>query len=298
MSFTSGYFSAKTLLKIEDYNNLSKLDSEQFFNYLRTLGFSTNNDIENLYLNEHLKLRNDLEKFASEEVRNFFYVSYDSLNIKQIYKSIKTNKKYLFHPLGIIGENAIYNALKHQDYTLLKEEDKFIFDNIHSNQHLNFKEMSDLVDNLIITKKAMFANTKELKTYLKTEVTLTNILIILRSIKLNLKTPLLPGGYFELSDVKEIIENEERFQHYLSKLFVGHLEKLSLNNLEKLFMELKVAFYEIIRQITYTEEGIVLSYVYKKFIELENLKKLYIYKNMEELIILWKLFMQLVIHLQ
>lgn len=286
MSFTSGYFSAKTLLKIEDYNNLSKLDSEQFFNYLRTLGFSTNNDIENLYLNEHLKLRNDLEKFASEEVRNFFYVSYDSLNIKQIYKSIKTNKKYLFHPLGIIGENAIYNALKHQDYTLLKEEDKFIFDNIHSNQHLNFKEMSDLVDNLIITKKAMFANTKELKTYLKTEVTLTNILIILRSIKLNLKTPLLPGGYFELSDVKEIIENEERFQHYLSKLFVGHLEKLSLNNLEKLFMELKVAFYEIIRQITYTEEGIVLSYVYKKFIELENLKKLYIYKNMEELIIL------------
>lgn len=298
MSFTSGYFSAKTLLKIEDYNNLSKLDSEQFFNYLRTLGFSTNNDIENLYLNEHLKLRNDLEKFASEEVRNFFYVSYDSLNIKQIYKSIKTNKKYLFHPLGIIGENAIYNALKHQDYTLLKEEDKFIFDNIHSNQHLNFKEMSDLIDNLIITKKAMFANTKELKTYLKTEVTLTNILIILRSIKLNLKTPLLPGGYFELSDVKEIIENEERFQHYLSKLFVGHLEKLSLNNLEKLFMELKVAFYEIIRQITYTEEGIVLSYVYKKFIELENLKKLYIYKNMEELIILWKLFMQLVIHLQ
>lgn len=286
MSFTSGYFSAKTLLKIEDYNNLSKLDSEQFFNYLRTLGFSTNNDIENLYLNEHLKLRNDLEKFASEEVRNFFYVSYDSLNIKQIYKSIKTNKKYLFHPLGIIGENAIYNALKHQDYTLLKEEDKFIFDNIHSNQHLNFKEMSDLIDNLIITKKAMFANTKELKTYLKTEVTLTNILIILRSIKLNLKTPLLPGGYFELSDVKEIIENEERFQHYLSKLFVGHLEKLSLNNLEKLFMELKVAFYEIIRQITYTEEGIVLSYVYKKFIELENLKKLYIYKNMEELIIL------------
>ncbi len=286
MSFTSGYFSAKTLLKIEDYNNLSKLDSEQFFNYLRTLGFSTNNDIENLYLNEHLKLRSDLEKFASEEVRNFFYVSYDSLNIKQVYKSIKTNKKYLFHPLGIIGENAIYNALKHQDYTLLKEEDKFIFDNIHSNQHLNFKEMSDLIDNLIITKKAMFANTKELKTYLKTEVTLTNILIILRSIKLNLKTPLLPGGYFELSDVKEIIENEERFQHYLSKLFVGHLEKLSLNNLEKLFMELKVAFYEIIRQITYTEEGIVLSYVYKKFIELENLKKLYIYKNMEELIIL------------
>ncbi len=286
MSFTSGYFSAKTLLTKEDYNDLSNLDNTQFFNYLRTVGFSTNDDIEALYLNEHLKLKKDLEKFANVELKDFFYASYDSLNIKQIYKSIKTNKPYLYHPLGIISENAIYNALKHNDFSLLKEEDKFIFEKINKTTNLSFKEMSDLVDSLIVIKKQLIAKTNILKTYLKTEITLNNIMIILRSLKLDLKIPFVVGGYFELADVKEVITDLDKFKIYLNKLFIGHLENVNLNNLETLFRELKVAFYEIIRGLTYDEEGIVISYVYKKFMELENLKNLYFDKNIEELIIL------------
>ncbi len=285
MSFTSGYFSAKTLLKLEDYQNLSKSNSTHFFNYLKTVGFSTYTDIETLYLNEHIKVKNDLEKFADVNLRNFFYVLYDSLNIKQIYKSIKLEKPYKFHPLGRITENAIYNALKHHDYTLLEQEDKFIFDEINKS-NLDFKEVSDLIDSLIVTRKANFVVNEVLKSYLKVETTLTNILIILRSLKLGVKINLLPGGEFELSDIKEIISNNESFQNYLNKLYVGHLEKLDFDNFQVLSNQLKRAFYEIIKPLTYAEEGIVVGYVYKKFIELENLKALYLSKNIEELIIL------------
>lgn len=285
MSFTSGYFSAKPLLKLEDYNNLSKLESTDFFSYLRTKGFTINNNIEQIYINEHQKIKNDLIKFADKSYSKFFYAHFDSLNIKQIYKSIRLNKQYIFHPLGNIKENAIYNSLKHHDYTLLEEEDKFIFEEINKRE-LSFKEMSDLIDNLLIIKMNNLANSIILKRYLETKVTLDNILIIQRSLKLNISISLINGGLFELNDVKEIIKDEIVFKNYLSKLFVGHLENVNLNNLNELSKYFKSVLFNVIKALTYEEEGIVVSYIYKKFLELENIKALYNNKDLSEMVIL------------
>jgi len=285
MSFTGGYFSAKQLLQLNDYQNLSKLTDSGFFDYLKTRGYGAYSEIETLFIKEHLKLKADVNKFANEMYANFFYTDYDSVNTKQIYKALKLKKDYLFHPLGRIKEIAIYDALKHSDYTKLAEDDKFIFEAIQK-ADLSFKEMSDLIDNLFLERKLMFAYNDLLKEYFKVAVTLNNILIIKRSQKLEIPLVLSSYGLFDKNDIKEISSDDESFKSYLNKLFVGHLEALDLTNLERLSKQLKIKLYQIIKPLTYQDEGVVVSYLYLKILELKNIKTLYLTKKLEEMIIL------------
>ena len=132
----------------------------------------------------------------------------------------------------------------------------------------------------------MFAYNDLLKEYFKVAVTLNNILIIKRSQKLEIPLVLSSYGLFDKNDIKEISDDDESFKSYLNKLFVGHLEALDLTNLERLSKQLKIKLYQIIKPLTYQDEGVVVSYLYLKILELKNIKTLYLTKKLEEMIIL------------
>ncbi|MCK9234663.1 MAG: hypothetical protein WCS12_01490, partial [Acholeplasmataceae bacterium] len=61
---------------------------------------------------------------------------------------------------------------------------------------------------------------------------------------------------------------------------------LDLTNLERLSKQLKIKLYQIIKPLTYQDEGVVVSYLYLKILELKNIKTLYLTKKLEEMIIL------------
>lgn len=261
------------LLKLNDYLNL-KADP-LYFEYLQNKGFGYSEDINELYTYQIKQLRKDLfETLEHNAVVQLFFYDIDAVNTKITYKHIYENTKLDVMQGGNIAPQAIYNAIKHQDYSLL-DDDKFIFEKL--NQFKGSPKMiSEYIDLLFYQRKYQLAIYPELKAYLDVEVTLKNILNVLRSEAVGIQANLLPFGLID--EVKPI----DRFIEHAGLLYIGYLkEPLQAYqqdfNLEKLTLAFQRDFYYILKDYTYDMGGfgIIMLYVYKKLIELENIKTIY-----------------------
>lgn len=275
------------LLKLNDYENL-KADP-LYFEYLRNKGFGYSEDINELYNYQIKQLRKDLLMTLenNEAVKVFFY-DIDQVNTKILYKHIHDGTKDDVMPGGNIDPQAIYNALKHSDFSLLDNKDKFIYEKLSLFKGTH-KEVSEYIDYLFYERKYQLATYKELKAYLDVEVTLTNILNVLRSESIGIKPNLLPFGL--INAIKPLNE----FVDYASNLYIGYLsdplkQYLEDFDLEKLALAFQRDFYYILKDYQYDMNGfgIIMLYVYRKKIELENIKTIYYDKAipLSELVIL------------
>lgn len=275
-TFQNGYYMAKSdeLLKLNDYQNLKA--EPLYFEYLKNKGFGYSEDINELYIYQIKQLRKDLfQTLENNEVVKLFFYSIDATNTKIIYKHIHHQTKQIIHPEGNINPQGIYNAIKHKDYSLIEDADKFIFEALN-NFSGSLKEVSEYIDILYYQRKYQLAIYKELKAYLDVEVTLKNILTVLRSYQIGSKPSLLPFGLID--EIKPL----EEFIAYSSNLYIGYLanplkQYLQDKDLEALATAFSRDFYYILKDYTYDMSGfgIIMLYVYKKQIELENIKTIY-----------------------
>ncbi len=288
-TFQNGYYMAKSdeLLKLNDYEALMKTPFS--FEYLQNKGFGYTEDINELYLYQIESLKKDLfNTLENNPVVKVFFYDIDAVNTKIIYKHIHSNTSNNTMAGGNIKIEAIYNALKHKDLSMLDLEEKPIFEHLLKFKG-NYKETSEYIDYLFYVRKYELAKYKELKAYLDLEVTLKNILSIIRNELVKTKTNLLPFGLIEeIMPVSELIK-------YASNLYVGYLEKplndyLIDKDLEKLSNAFMKDFYYILKDYEYEMSGfgIIMLYIYKKMIELENIKSIYYNENitLSELVIL------------
>ncbi len=288
-TFQNGYYMAKSneLLKLNDYEALKV--SPFNFEFLQNKGFGYSEDINELYLYQIESLKKDLfNTLENNPVVKVFFYDIDAVNTKIIYKHINSQTSNNTMGGGNIRVEAIYNALKHNDLSLLDMEDKPIFEKLLKFKG-NYKETSEYIDYLFYVRKYELAKYKELKAYLDVEVTLKNILSIIRNNLVGTKTNLLPFGL-----VEEVMPLSELVK-YASNLYVGYLEKplneyLLDKDLEKLSNAFMKDFYYILKDYEYDMDsfGIIMLYVYKKMVELENIKAIYYNENisLSELVIL------------
>lgn len=275
-TFQNGYYMAKSdeLLKLNDYEALKKKPFN--FEYLQNKGFGYSEDINELALYQIKSLKKDLfNTLENNPVVKVFFYDIDAVNTKITYKHIHANTNNNTMGGGNIKVEAIYNALKHNDLSLLELEDKVIFEKLLKFNG-SYKEVSEYIDYLFYVRKYELAKYKELKAYLDLEVTLKNILSIIRNSFAGTKVSLLPFGLIE-----EVMKVDELVK-YASNLYVGYLEKpfsefLVDRDLEKLSNEFRKDFYYILKDYEYEMDsfGIIMLYVYKKMIELENIKAIY-----------------------
>ncbi|MGI6359961.1 MAG: hypothetical protein ACOX02_02815 [Acholeplasmatales bacterium] len=275
------------LLKLNDYEALKV--SPFNFEFLQNKGFGYSEDINELYLYQIESLKKDLfNTLENNPVVKVFFYDIDAVNTKIIYKHINSQTSNNTMGGGNIRVEAIYNALKHNDLSLLDMEDKPIFEKLLKFKG-NYKETSEYIDYLFYVRKYELAKYKELKAYLDVEVTLKNILSIIRNNLVGTKTNLLPFGL-----VEEVMPLSELVK-YASNLYVGYLEKplneyLLDKDLEKLSNAFMKDFYYILKDYEYDMDsfGIIMLYVYKKMVELENIKAIYYNENisLSELVIL------------
>lgn len=288
-TFQNGYYMAKSdeLLKLDDYKALKETPFN--FEYLQNKGFGYTEDINELYLYQIESLKKDLfNTLEGNPVVKIFFYDIDAVNTKIIYKHIHSQTSNNTMGGGNIRLEAIYNALKHHDLSLLDIEDKPIFEKLLKFKG-NYKEVSEYIDYLFYVRKYELAKYKELKAYLDLEVTLKNILLIIRNDLAKTKVNLLPFGKVEeIMPVPKLVK-------YASNLYVGYLEKplndyLLDGNLEKLSNAFMKDFYYILKDYEYEMDsfGIIMLYIYKKMVELENIKSIYYNENisLSELVIL------------
>lgn len=297
-SFQIGYYKAKQsqLLTKTHYETLSKLDDIGFFEQLRDYGFGYFENIHDFYKKSIMDLKKELETTLDyDPLTRFFFLDFDSLYTKLIAKHIHYGISYELDRLSTIDKNLIYNALKHRDYTFLNESDKVIFESINKHKDLTPKILSDVIEEAFLTQKHNIAkHNRDLLFYLEIDVTIKNILSLLRAkraklSKEDLKSSIQPFGLFDNLKAMELYTyTNEELERYFGNLYVGYIgdavkQYHQNQDLNKLSIELEKDLVQILKPRSYTSDtfGPIMYYVFLKKKEIENIQVLYMNRNVD-----------------
>lgn len=297
-SFQIGYYKAKQsqLLTKTHYETLSGLDDTGFFGFLRDHGFGSFENIHDFYKKSIMDLKKELETTLEQDpLTTFFFLDFDTLYTKLIAKHIHYGISYELDRLSTIDENLIYNALKHQDYTFLKESDKETFEFINKHKDITPKILSDVIEEAFLMRKHNLAkHNGDLLFYLEVESTIKNILTLLRAKRASLsshdlKSSIQPFGLFDKTKATLLYTySREELEHYFSNLYVGYIGNAvkryhQTHDLNKLSIELEKDLLEIIKPRSYTSDtfGPIMYYVCLKKKEIENIQVLYMNRHVD-----------------
>lgn len=291
--YANGLFKAKStsILKENQLETLIAKTDEQFFELLKNYGFGFNDSVEDLYVKEINKLKRELiDALGSlKELKVFFY-PFDILNTKLIYKHVKNEieTRDFYLKVGNIDPLLIYEALKYDNYENLKEYET-LFKNIKKIEEKDYQKINYKIDSLFIElMKDVAKSDCAIKDYLNVKLNLTSILSLIRAKALGLPK----------EELKYIIHSSETLpKQTVINLYdksINELIKFTINlgyysvsrsleqygrdnDLNRFEINLESNLYEILIDYSFQSEGLgfIMSYVYRKLMELKNIKIIY-----------------------
>ncbi len=297
MYYANGYFNAKStaLLAKKEYETLLKTDNELFFSQLRNLGFGVNMTIDELY-NHHLYLiKKDLETTIGSvgDFKVLFYpidLTNTKLLYKQIYKEIEGEPYFLEG--GNLSKEAIYNALKNNDLNGLTVE-KDLFLQINKIDPTDFKLANITIEQLFYAFiQEQVKESFPLNKYIENHINMQNILTVIRAKELELsekelllsiiktnsfdKAKAITLYHMNLTDIETFVE---KLGYYTLSQSVKNYR--THKNIEKLETDFEVDFYTLMIDYTYNMDnyGFIMMYIYRKLIELNNIRLIYYNRN-------------------
>lgn len=291
--YANGLFKAKStsILKENQLETLIAKTDEQFFELLKNYGFGFNDSIEHLYEKEVKKLKKELTDALGglKELKVFFY-PYDILNTKLIYKQVKNDidTKDFYLKAGNIDPHLIYQALKYDNYEDLKEYET-LFKEIKKIDEVDYQKINYKIDALFIEKmKEVARSDRSVRDYLNVKLNLTSVLSLIRAKALNLPKEELQQIIHATNSLpqKTIINLYDKSINELKKFSINlgyysvsrSLEQYSRDkDLENLESNFESNLAEILIDYSFQSEGLgfIMSYVYRKLMELKNIKIIY-----------------------
>ena len=184
------------LLDKSKLSKLIKLSQKDIVRALKDMGYgqgSQSDSLEDLINEEMKKTRNLFDEIAPKtSFTDLFLLQYDALNLKVIWKSILFNVPInnLLNNFGSINRDVLYDAVVNKNYEDLSAHQIKLIKNVekHVSKLEDPRLISVTIDSLVFEHSFKHINLltdKALVNYLKTSVDITNVLTLIRLIRLN-----------------------------------------------------------------------------------------------------------------
>ncbi len=287
------------LLDKSKLSKLIKLSQKDIVRALKDMGYgqgSQSDSLEDLINEEMKKTRNLFDEIAPKtSFTDLFLLQYDALNLKVIWKSILFNVPInnLLNNFGSINRDVLYDAVVNKNYEDLSAHQIKLIKNVekHVSKLEDPRLISVTIDSLVFEHSFKHINLltdKALVNYLKTSVDITNVLTLIRLIRLNwhedrFKEMFIENGLIELDDFLSVFSNfnensikvfNKYYNEKITNLLSNFLKNDNLNELEE---GLNRLLLNVAREFEYDAFGIgpFISYYLKKKTEARNIRRIY-----------------------
>lgn len=300
IAFVSGVMSASLdkLLTQSHLNSFKNMTRQSFLSLLKThqYGFASQSNIDQIMVEETLKHRNFLTSIIDKDhlIFKVLYISFDHLFLSNLMKSYHLGMPYHKHMDGLSN----YDESRYEDYVLnhnmglLDLEDVAFLDKlIERTKGLDAQSISDQVIKILHDQICGSFNKKTDKAilkYLNLETTILNVMLFVRSKRLNkdidyLEKNILNYGMIEKNILLEqYAKSLNEFGNYLQLHFdVEITEAFKHQNdsdfLSKLNESFKVYQDDLLQDLSFENLNLapVIYYTLLKRNEINQLKKLY-----------------------
>lgn len=296
--YANGIISAKveTILSRQKLTKLIGLKKHEIIKSLVDLGYGTSKEnvsLDKLTEEELVKTKDFLNNLQIDKsLIDVFYLSYDLIKIKGIYKANLFNQTFFSeNNLGLLSNEDIHNAFNGHFENL---PNKFIklFSTINGklSKQLTSREVSSLIEKEVIN--FIYRNVKSsqsLKDYLEIIIDFSNLKTFIRCKKLSwnkddMKSMLLPNGKINISVFyNAFLENDSEivktftnyYQENLRTIIFKYFQDLNLSNLDLSLDNLKLQLSKEY-QFDIFGMGPVIDYYLKKEAEITNIKLIYL----------------------
>ena len=294
------YVKTESLLSDDDFNALKRLEKSLFFRYLKTKDYgygSKYEELDEIIAQELINTQNEINKILDDTLlTDSFYILHNITNIKIVYKSIKYDTEITnFDNVSSFNKEAIFQALKYQNYKLLPENVIPLFEAINkidsSNIQFALQEIELLTYRFyedLINQSKYKKQYRALIDYIELEKTISNLTTFLRLRKRNEKISKLEKSLFENKFITkdvwlEIYNKNDR--DVINKLHIYFNEELTnairvfLDNNDTNKLDQAITKYqtEQIKILSYDDNtvGPIVYYLYLKQLETLKVRKLY-----------------------